>query len=93
MKILKVKRRFQVDHNIDTAAVLDEMFDVLGKGIKDESLVDYESYYGDGSEYELRLSTVCMSPQEYKNIASVLKRLHERYPGDGDVYALFFLFK
>lgn len=88
MKILKVKRRFPVNRNIDTDVVLEEMFDELVKGIKDESLVDYETDYGGSSGYALKLSTVCMRPQEYKNIVEMLKRLNFRYKDDPDVYAL-----
>lgn len=88
MKKLQVQQWFMAGREIDFTVVLDRMFDELGKGIKDESLVDYESSYGDGNGYDLRLSTVCMRPQEYKNIVELLKRLNYRYKDDPDVYAL-----
>lgn len=88
MKKLQQKNRFPFfDHT-----GLDTCFWNLGRKLKDESIVDYESHSEDNS-IEVTLSTVCMKVSEHSNIAKVLKRLHDRYPDDADVYALLFLFE
>ena len=92
MKKLQVEQRHCMISKHPVESVFDLMFFDLGRKLKDESIVDYESSH-DNNGVEMRLSTVCMKPTEHLNIGKVLRSLHERYPEDADVYALLFLFE
>lgn len=93
MKKLQVKQYHGLNSKLPVEHVFDLMFFDLGRKLKDESIVDYESTHHDNNVMKMRLSTVCMKHTEYLNISKVLMRLHERYPEDADVYALLFLFE
>ena len=91
MKKLQVQKKYPQHRGVDTAAILDLMFYELGKGVRDETIVDYEAS-NDKRGLDFRLSTICMKPREHANIALLLRRLRDRYPSDTEVTSLLLLF-